>query len=195
METKTRELISDKTGVHETSRGPYIVTFQGHKFFPLDIRAADIHIEDIAHALSNLCRFGGHVNEFYSVGQHSLLVSSVLPDELKLQGLMHDASEAYLIDLPRPIKKLADFGPYRRVEKQTQEVIYKKYHIPYPDSAEIKVADNILLGTEARDLMNNPGWCHEIEPKLVKRIVPKANKRVETEFLDEFHRLTEGKWK
>lgn len=191
----TELLKTEATGVHETSRGSYICTHSGKKFYPNDIRVADIDIEDIAWALSNQCRFSGHTSEHFSVAQHSLMVSSILPEELKLQGLLHDASEAYLCDLPKPLKHLADFSAYRRIEKNAQQVIYRKYGIIYPDPPEIKKADAILLGTEARDLMGNPGWCHEIEPKLGKKIVPKTISRVRTEFLDEFHRLTDGKWK
>lgn len=82
----------------------WIQTFSGRQFFPLEPRVEDVCIEDIAHGLSNLCRYAGHCECFYSVAQHCLLVSRVVPREHALRGLLHDASEAYLIDVPRPIK-------------------------------------------------------------------------------------------
>src|SRR4051812_31750950 len=83
---------------------PYIQTYSGTEFWPLSPKAADVKLIDIAHALSNKCRFAGHCREFYSVAQHSVLVSRQLPDEFKLWGLLHDAGEAYFADIPNPIK-------------------------------------------------------------------------------------------
>jgi uncharacterized protein len=80
-------------------------TYTGLAFWPLDPRPDEIRLVDIAHALSKLCRYGGQCLSFYSVAEHSLLVASKAPDHLKLVALMHDASEAYLLDIPRPIKR------------------------------------------------------------------------------------------
>src|ERR1017187_10636100 len=77
-----------------------ITTFSGIHFWPLLPNPADIRIEDIAHALSNQCRFAGHAREFYSVAEHSVRVSQLCPPEDALWGLLHDASEAYLTDVP-----------------------------------------------------------------------------------------------
>jgi len=82
----------------------WIQTYTGKKFWAFDAAIADICIEDIAHALAMRCRFGCHCKEFYSVAQHSVIVSHHLPPELKLWGLLHDATEAYLPDVPRPQK-------------------------------------------------------------------------------------------
>lgn len=183
--------MENKVGVRETSRGPYITTFTDKKFYPSDIRPIDIDITDIAHALSNQCRFGGHTIEFYSVASHCLLVSKVLPPELKLQGLLHDASEAYLVDVPRPIKYLPDFNRYREIEAAVQKVIYKKFGCNWPDPDEIHKADNLLLATEARDLMRNPSWCHLL-PKLEKKIVPRGHKRVFNDFIRKFEEYKQG---
>ena len=78
-------------------------TYTGKKFFPFDPRPEQICIEDIAHGLSMLCRFSGQCPYFYSVAEHSIYVVHCLPDNLQLEGLLHDASEAYLADLPRPV--------------------------------------------------------------------------------------------
>lgn len=84
----------------------WIQTFTGKKVFPLDIRAQQICIQDIAHALSLKCRFGGHCRTFYSVAEHSIRVSRIVPKHLKLIALLHDAAEAYLPDVCAPIKSL-----------------------------------------------------------------------------------------
>ena len=179
-------------GVHTTSRGPYIICHSGAKFYPLDIRASDIDIRDIAHALSLQCRFGGHTQWHYSVGQHSILVSYELDGmgypELALTGLLHDASEAYLVDVPRPIKLIADFSRYREIEATVQEAVYKKFGC-YRDFPEIiDVADNLLLAKEAYILMDNPYWCRSM-PKSKKAICRMEPKEVEKVFLKRFKEL------
>lgn len=188
MSTK---LLKNVVGVHVTDRGPYIVTHSGKKFFPLDIRARDIDIEDIAHALSLQCRFGGHTKFHYSVAQHSVYVSNILTGSLALRGLLHDASEAYLVDVPRPIKKIGDFSAYRRVESETQKVIYKKYGFTGEDPQELHNADNLLLATEARDLMGDPTWCHDM-PKLDWNIIQWEPEYAKKMFLDKFKKLFLG---
>ena len=84
----------------------WFLTTTGRQFWPASPDPEQIQIEDIAHALSNLCRFGGHTREFYSVAQHSVLVSQNVPDDLRLVGLMHDATEAYCGDMIRPLKNV-----------------------------------------------------------------------------------------
>jgi hypothetical protein len=86
------------------TRGPYIVTYTGRRFHFLDPKIDEISIEDIAHALSNVCRFTGHTKRFYSVAEHSCLVSALCDN--RLEGLLHDASEAYMSDLSSPLKML-----------------------------------------------------------------------------------------
>ena len=82
-------------------KGDWMQTHSGIQFWPLDPRPEDILIEDIAHALSNQCRFAGHCCFHYSVAQHSVLVSENVPAQDAMWGLLHDAGEAYLVDLPR----------------------------------------------------------------------------------------------
>lgn len=163
---------------HDDSRfsaGPgWIQTSTGRAFSLMEPQPGDVMIEDIAHALSMLCRFGGHCREFYSVAQHSVLVSLVVerfqPDNraLHLAGLMHDASEAYLIDLPRPIKRMPGFEPYRETETRVEWAIRERFGLSFqvPDLLAIKAADQMLLRTECRDLMGplHPAWSHDLHP-------------------------------
>jgi hypothetical protein len=137
----------------------WIQTYTGRKFYPLDPDPANIDVRDIAHALSNQCRFSGHTTRFYSVAEHSVLVSRVLQrrgaaSEAVLWGLLHDATEAYLVDLPRPLKHDPEFGAaYRRFEHVLNLAVAERFGLPeyVPDS--VHQADNDLLLTEKRDLL------------------------------------------
>jgi 5'-deoxynucleotidase YfbR-like HD superfamily hydrolase len=104
----------------------WIQTYSGIKMHPLSPTEEEISIEDIAHALSNLCRFTGHCNKFYSVAQHSVLVSVYSPRDYAMWGLLHDASEAYLNDIARPIKISDEYNTYRKIEENLMKVIAKK---------------------------------------------------------------------
>jgi hypothetical protein len=131
-----------------------IVTYTGRIFNPLDPSPDDIAIEDIAHALGNICRFTGHVREFYSVAQHSYLASQIVPAEHALTALLHDASEAYLSDVSRPIKTQPEFGnTYKRYEERLERAIADRFGLQWPWPSEVKRADEALLRTEQRDLM------------------------------------------
>jgi len=163
----------------------WIQTFSGRKFHSLDPRPDDIFTEDIAHSLANLCRFNGHCLKYYSVAEHSVRVSRMLPDEFKLWGLLHDASEAYLTDLPRPVKRrLAEFN---EIEERLQAAIAVRFELPWPMPDQVKHADNVLLATEARDLMAAPPepWNLGVDP-LPETIVPMLPGDACRAFLDEY---------
>ena len=113
--------------------GDWIQTYQGTQMYPLDPLAVEIDIRDIAHALSNLCRFNGHVKKFYSVAEHCCHVSDLFDSKyLRLVGLLHDASEAYLCDMPRPIKRSDGFATlYLEAEEKLMQVIATKFDIQW----------------------------------------------------------------
>lgn len=118
-----------------------------------------IDITDIAYALSMKCRFNGQCSRYYSVAEHSVRVSELCSPELELAGLLHDANEAYLPDIPRPVKEL--IPEYKEIENLMEDAINRKYGIilTLEDRIAIKKADNIMLATEGRDLMGNlEGW-------------------------------------
>ena len=179
----------------EARRGDWIQTFTGKRFYPLDPRPEDINITDIAHALSNQCRFAGHVNQFYSTAQHSVLVSRLLPREFALWGLLHDASEAYLMDIPSPFKYLPEMSTYRTFEAGAQYIIYLKYGCLGPEPPEVKVVDKQMLCVEATNFLGKllPGWekwMQNINYKDIPVPKPLSPKEAERLFLFEFEYLT-----
>lgn len=138
-----------------TRRGDWMQLASGKAFYPLDPRPEDIELADIAGALSRVCRFGGHVSAFYSVAQHSVLVSQVCDPADALWGLLHDASEAYLGDLIRPLKRQPECAGYCAAEARLMAVICERFGLPPEMPASVARADEVLLATEARDLMGN----------------------------------------
>ena len=130
-----------------------IITYTGRLFWPLNPRVEDVNPIDICHALSHMCRFTGHTIEFYSVAEHSCRVHDILPKEHQLAGIIHDASEAYLMDLASPVKTQYEMNFFKEAEDHLMEIIAKKFGVEYPFDPAIKVADKILVNTEYRDLM------------------------------------------
>lgn len=108
-------------------------------------------IEDIAHALSNQPRFGGHLPKFYSVAQHSILCHNIASPEERYNALMHDVSEAYLLDMPKPIK--LEMPDYNRIEDNLMNVLAEKFKFKYPKTKEVEHVDHYLLEWEWNVLM------------------------------------------
>lgn len=169
--------------------GSAIRTYTGQLFDFVNPEASPISIEDIAHALSLLCRFAGHCKEFYSVAEHSYRVSYVCPEEHALWGLMHDASEAYCVDVPRPLKHMANMEHYRAHEKRVQRAICGWFNMVPVEPPEVKAADMVLLVTEQRDLLKNSIPDFSIKP-LVNAIKPVSSDVAERLFLQRFDQLT-----
>lgn len=183
----------------------YLKTRSGRRFYPLDPSPDDIVIEDIAHHLSNLCRFSGATSEFYSVGEHSVRVAHFVEANTSMQGissadhwtyvlaaLLHDGSEAYCIDLPRPIKRQPELAVYRVIEDRVAEAVALRFGLD-PAIFEhplIKFGDNSILAAEKRDLMNEPNRPHEVLPDPPKaQIVPRSPTEAKAWFLREFARI------
>ena len=130
-------------------------TFKGIEFDILNPTPAMIDIEDIAHSLSNQCRWGGHTPFFHSVAEHCLLCAEMAPAPFRLEALMHDASEAYILDVPTPLKAL--LGNYKEIEDKIMGVIAKKYGINWPLSKTVKEIDKQILNIEWRVIRQNKG--------------------------------------
>ena len=171
-------------------KNSWIQTFTGKKFFPLAPRIEDIDIIDIAHALSMICRYTGHASRFFSVAEHSVLVSYLGPEKY---GLLHDSSEAMLTDLPSPIKRMPEFEFYRKLESNLQTLIYKKFGLLDPEPPELKKADLIMLSTEAHNLLDplHPEWktVYKPMPIQIKGLSPPEAEKL---FLDRFYELFEN---
>lgn len=136
----------------------YIQTFSGRRVDIFDPSTWQFQIIDIAHALSNLCRFTGHTKRFYSVAEHSIHVSTLVPEHLKLVAMLHDASEAYLADIPRPIKQHGSFYSYRQIERDLTTMILKQWTWFTELPKQVHDADMAVLSIEAKILMGN---CHD----------------------------------
>lgn len=174
-------------------RDGFIATYTGRRIFPLDPRREDIDTNDIIHALSHLCRFAGHCNQFYSVAQHCVLVSQVCDQVDALWGLLHDASEAYLVDVPSPLKRCPEFAPYRAAEARLMAVICDRYGLNRDEPPSVKLADQRMLATEARDLTmtEGRGWVTEAEPYDF-HIKPWTPEYARVRYISRFHELTSG---
>lgn len=165
-----------------------IGTYLGVWINPLNPDPSLIYIEDIAHALSNSCRFTGHVKKFYSVAQHSVLASNLVRPELALTALLHDASEAYLSDISKPIKRAPEFGDvYVKYEHQLEQTIAEAFGLDFPWDPEIKKVDIALLHSEQRDLM--PSYWAEAPDLLQFTIEPWSPEDAEVRFLERYAQL------
>lgn len=148
---------------HETwTRGDWSQTFTGRRYYPMAPRAEDIHTADIAHALSMLCRYGGHVTEFYSVAEHCVLMSRAVEQSNgkreALYALLHDATEAYVVDVPRPVKRY--LPDYNVIEERVWAAIVEKFDLPtatLPDSV-FKADTRILVNEVGRLFPRAENW-------------------------------------
>lgn len=169
----------------------WLQCFTGRRFYPLDPDPAEIDIRDIAHALAAKARYAGMTDEPFSVAQHSVLVSRAVPKEHRLIALMHDASEAYLPDVPRPLKRLPIMAAYREAEDRLMRAIAARFGFAWPEPPEVKAIDDRMIPTEARQLFRrrHPSWRDHAEP-LPFRIYPQSARDAESSFLVEFEHLT-----
>jgi hypothetical protein len=180
--------------------GDWITTYSGVKFYVTDAHPDDILIEDIAHALSLLCRYGGHCREFYSVAQHSCIVTNLVaewrPDDvdLQLRALLHDATEAYIGDMVRPLKRA--LFEYQMVECDLDEKIIFKFGLSSGQDDVVKAADNSVLMGERRDIVNHCGHEWNItEPACWTQIEPVSPWIAESAFLGRFEQLQAARGK
>jgi hypothetical protein len=136
--------------------GDWMQTFTGRQYWPLDPRADEIDIVDIASALSKLCRYGGHTRRFYSVAEHCVLMarSDECPPGDRLPALMHDASEGYVVDIIRPIKPY--LAGYALIESANMLAIAARFDFAWPPSRAIKEMDNRILLDERDQAMARP---------------------------------------
>jgi 5'-nucleotidase len=159
---------------------------------PFDLRLDDVLIEDVAHHLSQVCRFAGATKEFYSVAQHCCLVSSLVPRRLALAGLLHDAAEAYLGDVISPVKHDLRMTNYRLADLCAQQVVYAALDCDDPRESDedwpfIRDADLRACATEQRDLM--PSGTALVAEPCASTIEPWCSRLAEVEFLSRYEEV------
>lgn len=188
----------------------WIQTYTGKAFNPLAPHPADICIVDISHSLSMLCRFNGHTRRFYSVAEHCTHVSRLVPADLALAGLLHDAAEAYVSDIPTPMKRLTEIvwqegGPGElralkasALERRILRVVFPCFGLsPRLEESEMDInrADLAMLMAEKAQLLGPEpaSWCIDSPPADVK-VECWPPELAERRFLSRFHELTAGRW-
>ena len=176
---------------------PYILTAGGRHFDLLDPRPEQVDIDDIASALSKLCRFTGHTSDFYTVGQHCLHVMTLVPEHLRLQALLHDADEAYTGDHSTP-QKIALGPAWQAFSQPIQAAVRARFGLPATLDPEVKRADILALGIERANFMpaDSEEWPVLVGvdiPDVVLRPLP--HYLVKEMFLGAFHELTAGQFK
>lgn len=170
------------------NEGPHIDMLSGRKVSFLRPRPEQIDIRDIALGLSRIARFYGQTKGLpYSVSEHAVRVSEILPDDLQLVGLLHDAQEGILGDMHSLLKRI--IPQYVAIENKMEAVIARKYGLPWPHPPAVKVADLTLLSTEQRDLRRFGAWRDSPYPPLKERIDPWTADDARRRFLRRFHQL------
>lgn len=169
-------------------RGDWMQTFTGRKFYPMAPAPEDVDILDIAHSLSMQCRYNGHVSRFYSVAEHCVLMSEVIEPEFALWALLHDATEAYVGDMVRPLK--LNMPEYRAAEDRVEVAIAERFGLQMPMPPRVKQIDTAILLNERRELLSDSyPWSTDGEPLSVD-IVGWLPRTAKWEYLARFAELT-----
>lgn len=177
-------MVAVKVGV-----GPTIMLRSGAWFDFCAPASSDFTIDDIAHGLANICRYSGQCSSFYSVAEHSILVSETATG-FEFEALMHDAAEAFLGDITRPLKQM--LPEYKRIEADVERAILDRFGVNWPIPLEVKQADLRVLAAEQKQIMpeGTDSWVRgqkvEPAPILVRHLLPDEAKHL---FLERFEML------
>lgn len=188
------KLVSEQIRLESGRKGRFLIVASGRPYWPLDPKPEDVHISDIAASLARQCRYAGHLKRgiwHYSVAQHSVLCSLHGDPEHALDRLLHDASEAYCVDVPRPLK--GDLVGYREIEDKNMRVIAERYGIAFPLGGDVHEIDNRILADERRCLiapndLSDEEWGARL-PGLGIEIEPWSAEEAERRFLMRFFDL------
>ena len=174
--------------------GDWMQTFGGRQFWPLDPRAKEVFIEDIAHGLSLQCRYAGHCLRFYSVAEHSVLIARWLASqdydtETCLWGLLHDAGEAYVLDMIRPLKR--SVPEFSEIELRVRNQVMKRFGLYLFEPFIVKEADNrILVDEKQQNMAPGLAWGIDSLEPLGVTLEFWSPEQAKAEFLQEFRNLT-----
>jgi len=172
-----------------------ISVYDGEYFDLLEPDRSVYSVETIAHALAHLCRYTGHVNRFYSVAEHSVLVSLAVPKKFALEGLFHDASEAFLGDVSSPLKKL--LPEYKVIEERVMSSIAAKFNLsPWRlNSLEIHQADKRMYHAERQEIAPGKDMLWHTELRATRSVKPVGLSSYEAKqaFLNRYEELTNGR--
>lgn len=174
--------------------GDFMQVFTGRKYWPMDPRPHEVHIEDIAHSLAMQARYAGHCIKFLSVAEHSVLIARHLAakhaPEVALAGLLHDAPEAYCVDIPRPLKPY--LTNYKEIEQKNWLAIAARYGLPKELPDEVHDADNRIIADELVNLAPMPWHARHNNP-LGVTLRYWSPEKAEIEFLATFDALMAGR--
>jgi hypothetical protein len=167
----------------------WIPTYSKGKFDILYPKSEDVHVVDIAHSLSQKVRYNGHGDPFYSVAQHSVICATFAPTEFKRIALLHDANEAYLPDIPTPIKEL--IKGWRKLEEKIEAAIFPAFGLDVEIPPEVKEIDHRLVLDEAVELgFDIEDWLYnELYTPLGVSFTPVGWREAEMLFLAAFNHL------
>lgn len=162
------------TIIHTDTKLGVLYTYSGLEFKPFAPDPDLITLEDIARALSNICRYGGHTKYFYSVADHSMRVADRMENKVDARwALLHDASEAYLGDIPAPLKKMSAFAPYAELERNVMIAVCQRFDLPFEEPENVYFWDKEIRREEMAFLTNIPEELHRVSDKSeFKTIVP-----------------------
>lgn len=168
------------------------ISVVGGDFFDLaNPEVNNYDIEVIAHALGRINRYTGHIaGDYYSVAEHSVYVSKAVPARYALEGLLHDASEAFVGDVSSPLKKL--LPEYQDIEEEIQAEIAKRFNLRWPFPEEIHLADKRVYWSERRTVAPGPDGLWHQDLRASRKIIPEGwpPKKATKEFLKRFRELT-----
>lgn len=167
----------------------WIRTYSGGKFSFIHPKAKQIKLEDIVHSLSRIGRFNCHTKIPYSVLNHLILCHDAAPKEFRREALCHDFSEAFLCDIPSPLKAL--IPQYKEIEIRVEKVIAKKFKLKFPFPAEVKIVDLTVLCTEQRDLMRGKDYKDSLYKPFKNKIIPFGVEESKKEFYKRYYKLYE----
>lgn len=165
----------------------WIRLYSGGKFSFLHPKSSQIHIKDIVHCLSLIQRYNAHTKIPYSVLNHLIICHDYAPEKYKKEALSHDFSEAYLCDIPSPLKIL--IPQYKEIELRVEKVMAKKFNLVFPFPSEIKIIDLTVRATEQRDLMRGKDYKYSLYLPYDKKIKPLSTEKCKEEFMKRFNKL------